>query len=70
MPDHFHLIINPPDGDIQAAMRDLKSFAAKAIIAVSNEELRDQIWQEGFKAVPLWSGWMIQQKINYTCRSC
>lgn len=63
--DHFHLIINPPDGDIQAAMRDLKSFAAKAIISASNEGLGDQIWQEGFKAVPLWSDWMIRQKINY-----
>jgi hypothetical protein len=24
-----------------------------------------QVWQESFKAVPLWSAWMIWQKINY-----
>jgi hypothetical protein len=24
-----------------------------------------QVWQESFKAVPLWSRWMIWQKINY-----
>jgi hypothetical protein len=24
-----------------------------------------QVWQESFKAIPLWSGWMIKQKINY-----
>ena len=25
-----------------------------------------QVWQESFKAKPLWSGWVINQKINYT----
>ena len=25
----------------------------------------DQVWQESFKAMPLWSLWMIWQKINY-----
>ena len=24
-----------------------------------------QVWQESFKATPLWSAWMIWQKINY-----
>jgi hypothetical protein len=24
-----------------------------------------QVWQESFKAFPLWSAWMINQKINY-----
>jgi hypothetical protein len=24
-----------------------------------------QVWQESFKSVALWSGWMIRQKINY-----
>ena len=24
-----------------------------------------QVWQEGFKAFPLYSGWMIWQKMNY-----
>jgi hypothetical protein len=65
MLDHFHLIINPPDGDIQSAMRDLKGFSARAIVAASGGVYRDQIWQESFKAVPLWNGWMIDQKINY-----
>jgi len=50
----------------------LKSKAAKAIIQTTrrfifpeNQE-GHQVWQESFKAVPLWSGWMIRQKINYT----
>jgi len=25
----------------------------------------NQVWQESFKALPLWSGWMIKQKIDY-----
>jgi hypothetical protein len=24
-----------------------------------------QVWQESFKDVALWSGWLIWQKINY-----
>jgi len=71
MPDHFHFISNPEDGRIIEFCGDLKSKAAKAIIDVSqrfefplNEESR-QVWQESFKAMPLWSGWMIKQKINY-----
>ena len=72
MPDHFHLISNPRDGRIIEFCRDLKSKAAKAIIQTTrrfifpeNQE-GHQVWQESFKAVPLWSGWMIRQKINYT----
>ncbi len=72
MPDHFHLISNPRDGRIIEFCRDLKSKAAKAIIRTTrrftfpeNSEGR-HVWQESFKAVPLWTGWMIKQKINYT----
>ncbi|HSE26316.1 MAG TPA: transposase [Pyrinomonadaceae bacterium] len=71
MPDHFHFISNPEDARIIEFCGELKSKAAKAIIDVSrrfqfpiNEDGR-QVWQESFKAVPLWSGWMIKQKINY-----
>ena len=70
MLDHFHLIINPKDGDIQKAVGILKSFSAKAIIrsapigTFANGD-ENQVWQESFKALPLWSRWMIEQKINY-----
>jgi len=71
MPDHFHFISNPRDGCIIEFCRDLKSKAAKEIVKVSRRfrfpETEDghQVWQESFKAKPLWSGWMINQKINY-----
>jgi REP element-mobilizing transposase RayT len=59
MPDHFHLISNPRDGRIIEFCRDLKSKAAKAILAATDrfpfpesEEGR-QVWQESFKA---WAG--------------
>jgi len=71
MPDHFHLILNPRDGRIIEFCRDLKSKAAKAIIEATRRfqfpetEEKHQVWQESFKAVPLWSGWMINQKVNY-----
>ena len=72
MPDHFHLISNPCDGCIIEFCRDLKSKAAKAIVKATQqfefpytEEEGYQVWQESFKAKPLWSGWMINQKINY-----
>ena len=51
--------------------RDLKSFSAKAIVQVSRRfkfpltEGSHQVWQESFKAIPLWSAFMIWQKINY-----
>ena len=69
MPDHFHLISNPRDGRIKEFIGDLKGLSAKAIIS-SNQFFRfpdhgaegHQVWQESFKATPLW---MIWQKINY-----
>jgi REP-associated tyrosine transposase len=72
MPDHFHLISNPRDGRIKEFIGELKSLSAKAII-ISNPLFKfpddgdqgHQVWQESFKAMPLWSGWMIWQKINY-----
>jgi REP element-mobilizing transposase RayT len=71
MPDHFHLISNPKDGNIIEFCRDLKSLAAKQIIRItqrfrfSRTSEGRQVWQESFKALPIWSGWMISQKINY-----
>jgi REP element-mobilizing transposase RayT len=71
MPDHFHLICNPRDGRIIEFARDLKSRAAKAIMHATirssfpETDEGHQVWQESFKGVALWSGWMIWQKINY-----
>jgi REP element-mobilizing transposase RayT len=71
MPDHFHLISNPCDGRIREFARDLKSKSAKAIVKASKRfifpitEDGHRVWQESFKSVALWSGWMIRQKINY-----
>jgi putative transposase len=76
MPDHFHLIVNPQDGNIRGFSGALKSLAARELINLSDGELflretpdinnsSHQVWQESFKAQPLWSGWMIWQKINY-----
>ena len=71
MPDHFHLIVNPRDGRIRGYTGYLKAVAAKCIIKTSTRfvfprvEVGHQVWQESFKSLPLWSGWMIWQKINY-----
>ena len=71
MPDHFHFISNPCDGRIIEFCRDLKSKAAKAIVKATRRfsfpvtEDGHQVWQESFKAYPLWSGWVINQKIDY-----
>ena len=70
MPDHFHLVANPRGGNIRNSMGNLKSKTAKAIIQRSPMDTyavggRNQVWQESFKALPLWSSWMIEQKINY-----
>ena len=72
MPDHFHLIVNPRDGEIQEYTGHLKAVVAKAIIKANVRftfpcvEIGHQVWQESFKSVALWSSWMIWQKINYT----
>jgi REP element-mobilizing transposase RayT len=71
MPDHFHLISNPRDGRIRELMRELKSRAAKAIVQLNSNfrfpesDEGQQVWQESFKGMGLWSAWMIWQKINY-----
>ncbi|MDX6531679.1 MAG: hypothetical protein QOH41_3969 [Blastocatellia bacterium] len=71
MPDHFHLISNPRDGRIKEFVGALKSLSAKGIVRDCQQFRFDtgadghQVWQESFKALPLWSGWMIWQKINY-----
>lgn len=50
----------------------LKSLTAQQIVELTNDprfERKDgnthQVWQESFKAIPLWSLWMIWQKIHY-----
>jgi len=54
----------------------LKSLTAKAIVDLTGDKrfVREkpdddgsihQVWQESFKAFPLYSGWMIWQKMNY-----
>jgi REP element-mobilizing transposase RayT len=75
MPDHFHLIANPKDGDIQGFIGALKGKLSIQIIQLTGDCFllpkprtdgsTHQMWQESFKAVPLWSAWMIWQKINY-----
>ena len=73
MPDHTHLIVNPQDGRIREFTGKLKSLSARAIIKnahgidfqLDSDGSSYQVWQESFKAVPLWSAWMIWQKINY-----
>ncbi len=71
MPDHFHLISNPQDGRIKEFIGALKSLSAKGIVSACKQFRFNadadghQVWQESFKALPLWSGWMIWQKINY-----
>jgi REP element-mobilizing transposase RayT len=75
MPDHFHLIANPRDGDIQGFIGTLKGKLSMHIIELTGDRFllpkpradgsTHQMWQESFKAVPLWSAWMIWQKINY-----
>ena len=72
MPDHTHLIVNPKDGRIKEFTGKLKSLSAKAIITAAqgiefkqDSEGSLHVWQESFKAIPLWSAWMIWQKINY-----
>jgi len=72
MPDHFHLISNPRDGRIKEFIGALKSLTAKRFVKTSKRfrfradaNGHHQIWQQSFKAMPLWSSWMIWQKINY-----
>ena len=71
MPDHLHLIVNPRDGRIREFTGTLKSLSARAIVDAAGIDFKDdsegsrQIWQQSFKATPLWSSWMIWQKINY-----
>ena len=37
MPDHFHLIVNPRDGDIQTWIGELKSLSAKNLVQANPE---------------------------------
>ena len=70
MLDHIHLILNPRDGDIQTSTGILKSLSAKRLVEIAEpgtflEGEENQVWQESFKSLALWSNWMIWQKINY-----
>lgn len=71
MPDHFHLISNPRDGRIREFIGALKSCSARRLVSIPSQfdfpedSEGHYVWQESFKALPLWSGWMIWQKINY-----
>jgi REP element-mobilizing transposase RayT len=73
MPDHLHLIVNPKDGRIKEFTGNLKSVSARDIVKTASgidfkldsEGESYQVWQESFKAIPLWSAWIIWQKINY-----
>jgi REP element-mobilizing transposase RayT len=71
MPDHFHLIVNPRDGHIQTWISELKSLTAKRLVRIhstwffNKADGENQVWQESFKSLALWSGWMVWQKINY-----
>jgi REP element-mobilizing transposase RayT len=40
MPDHFHLIVNPRDGDIRGFKGALKSLTAREVIGIDTENKR------------------------------
>jgi len=68
MHDHFHLILNPRDGDVTGFTGALKSIAAGRVIEITEDKRfrqRDgfthQVLQDTFKALPLFSFWMIWQ---------
>ena len=76
MPDHCHLILNPQNGAITELTGAIKGISARRIIdasppgsflleKASPDGATHQVWQDSFKAFPLWSDWMIWQKINY-----
>jgi len=68
---HLHLIANPQDGRIKEFTGQLKAVSAKAIMQTNTRfvfaetDKGHRVWQESFKDVALWSGWMIWQKISY-----
>ena len=77
MPDHFHLIVNPRDGRIREFMLNLKGLSAKRIVDSNtrfrfeeSEEDGFQVWQESFKAQPLWSSWMMAKDKLHSCQPC
>ena len=71
MPDHFHLVSNPRNGRIIEWTGALKSMTAKALTQICPADWfiqpsgENQVWHESFKALALWSHWMIWQKVNY-----
>ena len=74
---YAHLIVNPKDGRIKEFTGQLKSISAKAIInsakgiefEIDSEGLL-QVWQESFKAIPLWSTWShLAEDQLHSCQS-
>src|SRR6266436_4665328 len=77
MPDHMHLVCNPRDGRIKEFTAALKSLSAKQIYNLSHDARlirhspdsdgsTHQLWQESFKALPLWSGgWCGRRSITF-----
>jgi REP element-mobilizing transposase RayT len=76
MPDHLHLIVNPRDGGVTDLTGAIKGLSARRIIDAappgtfllekpSPDGATHQVWQDSFKSLPLWSDWLIWQKINY-----
>lgn len=71
MPDHVHIVFNPAQGKVKSAMTNLKSLSGKRFIELAPIDYfrttcgENQVWQESFHSLPLWSGWMVRQKINY-----
>ena len=62
MPDHFHLIVNPKDGDIQGFTRTLKGKLSIKVIELTGDRFllqkpradgsTHQMWQEVLKRCP------------------
>ena len=78
MPEHFHFINNPLDGDIVKFLSQFKPAVTNAVAEIAERlghtkllhwlmtaEGHNQLWQEGKHDLFLWSDWMIWQKINY-----
>jgi hypothetical protein len=76
LPGALHYLTGNLINRVPVFKQDACSYQQKCIVKISDDprfirETPDldgsihQVWQESFKAMPLWSGWMIWQKINY-----
>ena len=65
MPNHFHLIINFPEGgSISNFMRDLKRITAREFFQLHNQKSR-KLWQDRFDDLGLISERVFLTKLNY-----